>query len=254
MTNPKPRFTLPPHPVLKDYYDDEAGRRKRVRQLFDASAPDYDGINRLMSLGTGERYRREALQRAGLKQGQIVLDIGCGTGVLASHEQAMVGPDGLVIGVDPSPGMLREAVRRGVKRLALGCGEALPIRDRSVDFLSMGYALRHVPDLARTFAEYLRVLKPGGTLLLLEIAPPRSRLGFQLTKFYMKHVIPLATRLGTRNRDAQRLMSYYWDTVEQCVPPALILEALQRAGFEEPRRKVLFGIFGEYTARRAATD
>ena len=247
------KFTLPPHPVLKDYYQDEEARKKRVKDLFNSTAGYYDWINRVMSFGSGEHYRLEALERAGLKSGQSVLDIGCGTGVLARHEMDVVGEEGFVIGVDPSSGMLGEAVKRGVM-VAMGRGERLPLQDQCVEFVSMGYALRHVSDLADTFAEYLRVLKPGGTLLLLEIAPPRSWLGFQLTKFYMKYLIPLVTRLGTRDRNAQILMSYYWDTVQQCVPPELILEALAKVGFTEVKRHVIFGVFGEYSAKRPAAE
>jgi len=250
MSEKPSKYTLPPHPVLKDYYQDEAARKQRVKHLFDSTAGHYDWINKVMSFGTGERYRLEALERAGLKSGMSVMDIGCGTGVLARHEIDVVGPEGFVVGVDPSRGMLAEAVNRGVSNVAMGRGEKLPLQDQSVDFVTMGYALRHVADLAETFAEYLRVLKPGGTVLLLEIAPPKSRLGYQFTKFYMKYLIPMVTRLGTRDKNAQVLMSYYWDTVEQCVPPTLILEALEKVGFVEAKRHVLFGIFGEYTAKR----
>ena len=243
-------FTLPPHPVLKDFYESASGRGRRVRGLFDASAPYYDEINKLMSFGTGEQYRRNALLRAGLKPGDKTLDVGCGTGVLARHQQDIVGPDGVVIGLDPSPGMLGEAQRRGVQNIVLARGESIPLPEQAVDFLSMGYALRHVEDLAVAFAEYLRVLRPGGTVMLLEIAPPASRVGFHAIKLYMKHIIPLVTRLVTRNKAAHTLMSYYWDTIEQCVAPQLIIDALRATGFVDVKRKVVGGIFGEYTARR----
>ncbi|RMG50045.1 MAG: methyltransferase domain-containing protein [Gammaproteobacteria bacterium] len=245
----KETYRLPPHPVLREYYPDEDTRRRKVRALFDASGAHYDWINSVMSLRTGERYRAEALERAGLQAGDKVVDVGCGTGVLAQKAAEIAGPEGCVIGVDPSPGMLAEARRRGVT-VVVGRGEQLPLADGSADFLSMGYALRHVADLIETFAEYRRVLRPGGRLLLLEIAPPRSRLGHWFLRLYLKRIVPAITWLGTRNPQARLLMSYYWDTVEQCVPPEAILDALREAGFEEVKRHVLFGIFGEYTARR----
>jgi len=241
---------LPPHPVLTDYYDDESGRKEKVKELFDTTAGHYDWINKVMSFGTGENYRLEALERAGLAKGQRVLDIGCGTGVLARHEIDMVGPEGFVLGVDPSQGMLREAVNRGVGSVAMGRGEKLPLTEQQFDVVTMGFALRHVADLKEAFTEYLRVLKPGGKVLLLEIAPPTSRIGYHAVKFYMKRVIPFITRLGTKDKNAQLLMTYYWDTVEQCVPPAGIIEALKEAGFEQVERKVLYGVFGEYSAKR----
>jgi len=244
------KYSLPPHPVLNGYYSDEVDRKKMVKQLFDSTASHYDWINKVMSFGTGVRYRQEALERAGLGLGQSVLDIGCGTGVLARYEMDLVGSEGFVLGVDPSLGMLRQAIGRGVERVTMGRGERLPLQDQQFDFISMGYALRHVADLGDAFTEYFRVLKPGGTVLLLEIAPPSSRPGYQLVKFYMKYVVPFITRLSIKDKNAQLLMSYYWDTVEQCVPPQMILEALESVGFVKVKRRILFGIFSEYTASR----
>jgi len=117
----------------------------------------------------------------------------------------------------------------------------------------MGYALRHVEDLRKTFTEYLRVLKPGAKVLLLEITRPRSGPGYQLLKFYLKYVIPLVSRVFRRSADASVMMSYYWDTIEKCVPPETILAALRDAGFDEPRRDVVWGIISEYTGTKPKT-
>ena len=104
-----------------------------------------------------------------------LLDIACGTGVLAAHAQSIVGVRGFVVGLDPSPGMLREARGRGVLKLVRGVAESLPLESERFDLLSMGYALRHVSDLRATFGEYRRVLRPGGKVLILEISRPRYR-------------------------------------------------------------------------------
>lgn len=241
---------VPPHPVLSEYYRDEAERQRRVNQLFDASARHYDWINRVMSLGSGRHYRREALLRAGLAPGMRLLDVGSGTGVIALLGQEIVGSTGEVVALDPSPGMLEIARRAGVRNTVPGRAESLPFADAGFDLLTMGYALRHVADLRVTFTEYLRVLQPGARLLILEITRPRPGLGYHFLKFYLGTLVPLATRLLRGSREAQTLMRYYWDTIEHCVPPATILAALEAAGFEQVRRDVVLGIFSEYSAVR----
>jgi demethylmenaquinone methyltransferase/2-methoxy-6-polyprenyl-1,4-benzoquinol methylase len=238
---------LRPHPLLTRYYADEAQRRRRVGTWFDEAAPDYDWVNRAMSFGSGRWYRRGALIRNGLAAGMTMLDAGSGTGVIAAEAQEIVDRSGRVVALDPSLGMLGQAARRGVRTRIRGVAEALPFASGSFDFLSMGYALRHVPDLRATFAEYRRVLKPGGRLLILEITPPRSRIAFHLLKLYLGRLVPLVAGFGQGGKTSRELMEYYWDTVESCVPPPVILDGLAEAGFSRPRRYVVQAIMSEYT-------
>jgi len=239
---------LPPHPLLTRYHADEQERRRQVNRWFDHSAAGYDFISQMMSFGSGNRYRRQVLVREGLSAGMSLVDIACGTGVLTAHAQEIVGGGGLVIGLDPSRGMLHEARGRGGQRLVRAMAEALPLQGGRFDFLSMGYALRHVADLHATFREYRRVLKPGGKVLILEITPPASRVSFHLLKLYLGRVIPMVARIGRGGRGSQDLMKYYWDTIEQCVPPEVILAALEKAGFSSATRRVEMGILSSYTA------
>lgn len=217
--------------------------------MFDASAAHYDWITNAMSLGSGVSYRRRALQKIGLSSGMSLLDVGCGTGVIAGEAARLVGPRGLIVGLDPSMGMLSHARGRRVRVAVQAMGESLPFSADSFDVLSMGYALRHVSDLNATFAEFRRVLKPGGSALLLEITLPESKWGHRLLRAYLKFVVPTMARVLGRSRDDELLMSYYWDTVEQCVPPKTILDLLRDAGFQRVEREVELGIFSAYSAR-----
>jgi len=239
-----------PHPPLRRYYETEADRSRWVRGIFDRTAGDYDRVERVLGLGSGSWYRRRALQRAGLEPGMTVLDIGTGTGLVAREAATLVGDATRVTGVDPSSGMVAHArVPAGV-RLVAGNAEAIPAADASTDFLSMGYALRHIGDLRPAFAEFYRVLRPGGRLCLLEITQPQSGFGRALLKGYLRGLVPAVASVISRHRDMPELMRYYWDTIAACVPPASIMQALATAGFADVDRYVELGIFSEYRARR----
>ncbi|MEE8059054.1 MAG: class I SAM-dependent methyltransferase [Pseudomonadales bacterium] len=238
---------LAPHPVLPEYYTDEESRRERVDQMFDSSAEHYDWICNVMSFGSGGFYRQQALLRGGLKSGMHLLDVGAGTGEVSLLAQKIVGDKGIVVALDPSKGMLSEAKKLGVEKATMGLGEALPFPDNSFDMLTMGFALRHVADLGQAFVEYHRVLKPGGKVLLLEISRPESSLFTTLLKVYMKGIVPLITRIFRRSVNAQELMRYYWDTIEHCVRPDVIVDALKIAGLVDAKRHIAMGIFSEYS-------
>lgn len=241
---------LPPHPTLERYYGTDAERPAVVRDLFDEGAPYYEWICRVMSLGTGDGYRRQALRNAGLAPGMRILDIATGTGPVLRAAVEITGNAGFAVGLDPSSGMLRQCRTRCAAPVLQGRGERLPFGDASFDLLSMGYGLRHVPDLRELFAEYRRVLKPGGRLLVLEITQPRSAFGRWLNRFYLRTLVPGVARLGTGTPAASRMMDYFWDTIETCVPPDVILNVLQEAGFARAQRSVSGGVFSEYVGER----
>ncbi|NBV21657.1 MAG: methyltransferase domain-containing protein [Proteobacteria bacterium] len=239
-----------PHESIPGRYADDAGKRQFVRDLFNRGAPHYDRIGQVGFFGTGHLHRRRALERAGLRPGMDALDVACGTGAVTRAMLEVQAGKGRVCGVDPSEGMLAEARKSVAAEFHVGHAESLPFPDQNFDFLAMGYALRHVADLKRAFAEYHRVLRPGGRLLILEISRPQTRLGLVLSRLYFRDLLPGISWLITGSRDARLMMSYYWETIDACVPPQTILEAIHGAGFQAVSRQVEVGIFSAYAGQK----
>lgn len=244
----------PPHPPLTDYYASEEERRGYLQGIFDRTAADYDRIERVLAIGTGPWYRRQALLRAGLRPGMRVLDVGVGTGLVASEVACIVGDGSLVTGIDPSAGMMSKARLPSGANLVQGRAEAIPLADSSVDFLSMGYVLRHLSDLNAAFDEFHRVLKPGGRICLLEITRPGGRVQRAILKAYMRVLVPVLARVVGKSADTVELWRYYWDSIDACVSPENVVSLLQDSGFENvdhclPHRRL--SICSEYQGVRS---
>lgn len=238
-----------PHPTLTERYATPEAKPEFVDRLFDKGAKHYDGVVDWGFLRSGAGYRRWVQQRHGLKPGHHLLDVACGTGLVAVESAKILGTAENITCLDPSSGML------GVARTKLlsatfvqGRAEAMPFADNSFDFLTMGYALRHVSDLETTFREYRRVLKPGGKLLILEVTKPTGAISGFCFRVYFGRIYPALTQLFTRSADARDMMRYYWETMDACVPPASVLAALTNAGLTEVKRASALGLFSEFTA------
>ena len=248
------RSTLSPHPVLDAYYPSVEQKHQFVNGLFDRTASNYDRINAFAFLGTGGWYRRTALLRAGLRPGMRLLDVGSGTGAVARAAARITDPAAIVC-CDPSRNMLAKAAARlPGATIVQASAEHLPFESRSFDFLTLGYALRHVADLQQTFREFHRVVASGGRVLILEITKPASRGMAAAARLYLRDVVPLVGWLATGDRHASRLMRYFWDTIDACVAPEVIITHLQQAGFCEVQRRVECGLFAEYTAIKPPAD
>lgn len=242
-----PAGALKDDPRLRAHFDGEAERRQLTQDLFNEAAGGYDSAESLTALGSGAWYRREVLRRCGLREGMTLVDVAAGTGLVTVAGLELVGPAGRVIAVDPSPGMLAELRKKVSVQVIEAFAEAMPLPDAQADFLSMGYALRHVGDLGRAFSEYHRVLRPGGKVCLMEISRPQSRLLRSLMWFHIAVLVPLLARLTGRHADVRRLWAYYGDTIEAAIDPETILQALRDAGFTQVDCAVSLGVFREYT-------
>jgi demethylmenaquinone methyltransferase/2-methoxy-6-polyprenyl-1,4-benzoquinol methylase len=237
-----------PHPTLTDRYATPEAKPAFVNHLFDQGAQHYDAVVDWGFLRTGAWYRRWVQQRHGLKKGDRVLDVACGTGLVAVEAAKILGTAEQITCLDPSEGMLAVARTKLAARFVLGRAEELPFADNSFDFLTMGYALRHVTSLEETFREYRRVLRPGGRILILEVTKPVGRFRGFFFRLYFGRIYPALTQLFTRSRDARDMMRYYWETMDACVPPAAVLEALRAAGLTAVKRGSSLGLFSEYSA------
>jgi len=232
------------------YYADRDGKQRFLRRIFDASARNYEGIARWGWFGSGGWYRRDALKRAGLKPDMRVIDVASGTGPVAEALMKLLDSPDQIVCVEPSAGMIAESRKRIPCVHHQSTAEALPVEDQSFDFLVMGFALRHVDSLDDTFAEFRRVLKDGGKALVLDVTMPDNPVGRFFFKLYFKHILPALTLAFTWNRQAYRLMAYYWETMEQMTPREEVAEIMREAGFRTVKHRIFLGCFSEYEAVR----
>jgi demethylmenaquinone methyltransferase/2-methoxy-6-polyprenyl-1,4-benzoquinol methylase len=236
--------------VAGPYYDGPEGKQRFLREIFDRTAPVYESIARWGWLGTGDIYRRSVLRRAGFQPHMRAIDVASGTGPTARALLHFAGHPDQIVCVEPSGGMIAESRKRVPCVHHQATAESLPVEDGSFDFLTMGYALRHVDDLDATFREFRRVLKPGGKALILDVTLPESSVGRLLFTAYFRHVLPALTLLLSRDRAAYRLMKYYWETMRQMTGREEVAALMRGAGFRSVEHRIHLGCFSEYEAVR----
>jgi demethylmenaquinone methyltransferase / 2-methoxy-6-polyprenyl-1,4-benzoquinol methylase len=209
-----------------------AEKVRAVRSMFDAIAPRYDLVNRLMTFGLDVRWRRIAVQALRLPPGSSVLDLACGTGDLCRELEGQgLSPTGL----DLSLGMLGAARTRAP--LVQADALALPVGDAGADGVTCGFALRNLVELDGFFAELARVVRPGGRIALLEVAEPRLRILRMGHGFYFGRVVPL---IGGLLSDASAYR-YLPRSVAYLPAPVEMVSMLRRHDFWDVERRLLTG-------------
>ena len=200
-----------------------------VTAMFDSIAPAYDRMNSLMTLGRDSAWRRAARDATDLRTGDAAIDVACGTGKLAALLAEGVGPFGRVEAVDLSEEMIGRGRRvfRDLVQLHFRVGNALalPFGDGEFDAATIAFGLRNLADYEAGFREMARVVRPGGTVVCLELSLPRRRTYARLYHAMFRHVAPLAGALVARRAGAYR---YLPDSLD-AFPSAEQLAATMRA-------------------------
>lgn len=218
--------------------------------MFDRIAPIYERMNTVMTGGLDARWRRDALRATGLGRGMAAVDVACGSGSLTRLLGRAVGPSGSVLGVDLSEAMLREAARpagHSSIRYELGDAMSLPLEDGTVDAATIAFGLRNVADYRACLAELVRVTRPGGRVVVLEIATPSGGMGRWIAELWFRRIVPLIGRLAGGG-SAYR---YLPESVRRYPPPEAIAEHLRSVGLAGVRwRRLALGMVTLHAGRK----
>ena len=189
-------------------------KEQMVAGVFHSVAAKYDLMNDLMSFGIHRLWKRFAIDSAGLRPAQKVLDLAGGTGDLTARFSRIVGERGEVVLADINDSMLKVG-RDKLHNLGLvdniryvqANAEALPFPDNHFDLITIGFGLRNVTDKEKALASMFRVLKPGGRLLVLEFSKPTSELMAKLYDLYSFHILPKMGKLVARDSDSYQYLA-----------------------------------------------
>jgi demethylmenaquinone methyltransferase/2-methoxy-6-polyprenyl-1,4-benzoquinol methylase len=208
----------------------QSGVRPGSGEMFDAVAPRYDLLNRLISLGLDQGWRRRAVAAMALAPGHTALDLATGTGDLAIRI-AKAYPEVKVIATDPSRGMLDVAVEKARPlgdriRFAVGDAQAIDLPPGSVDAVSMAFGIRNVEDRPRALREMARVVREGGRVSILELSEPQSGPLAALARFHIHSVVPRIG--GALSRSAE--YAYLQRSITAFPPPEVFAATMSENG------------------------
>lgn len=215
---------------------EETEKAAMVRGVFDSVASKYDVMNDLMSMGVHRLWKRFAVELAGIKNGQSVLDLASGTGDLADKFAGLVGPEGNVLMTDINAAMLTTGRDRMADRGVAGNihyaqvnAESLPFADESFDCITIGFGLRNVTRKDVALKSMFNALKPGGRALILEFSKPTIKPLQKIYDLYSFNILPKIGKLITQDEESYR---YLAESIRMHPDQDTLRDMMQEAGFE----------------------
>ncbi|WP_299106879.1 bifunctional demethylmenaquinone methyltransferase/2-methoxy-6-polyprenyl-1,4-benzoquinol methylase UbiE [uncultured Tenacibaculum sp.] len=239
--------------TVKPYKDSELGKKEQVAKMFDNISEDYDGLNRVISLGIDVSWRKKVVKLVGENKPKQILDIATGTGDLALM-MASLNPD-RIVGLDISEGMLNVGKQKVAKsnlsntiEMVVGDSENIPFEDNTFDAITVSFGVRNFETLDKGLTEIHRVLKPGGKFVVLETSNPTKFPFKQGYKFYTNFILPVIGKLFSKDKVAY---SYLSESANSFPFGQAFNNILQKNGFKNAKNlPVTFGVASIYTATK----
>lgn len=239
--------------TITPYKDQSTSKKQQVTTMFDAIAPRYDFLNQLLSLGIHKGWRKRSINLLKEQKPRTILDIATGTADFAI-EAMRLHPE-KVTGVDISQGMLQLGKEKVAKlglqhkiELLVADSESLPFADNSFDAITVGFGVRNFEHLEKGIRDMHRVLKPGGTMVILEFSKPRHFPVKQLYKIYFKYITPLIGKLFSKDNSAY---NYLPESVNAFPDGNDFLNVLTKIGLKDAKAITLScGIASIYVSKK----
>jgi demethylmenaquinone methyltransferase/2-methoxy-6-polyprenyl-1,4-benzoquinol methylase len=230
------------HDTVVPFEDSELEKKQQVAQMFDKIAGRYDFLNRFLSAGIDVSWRKKAIKQLKSINPKNVLDVATGTGDVAILTYKMLKPS-KIVGIDISEGMLelgRQKIdKQNLKNyieLKAGDSENIKFDDNSFDAVTVAFGVRNFENLEQGLKEILRVLKPGGKLVVLEFSKPKQKLFKGLYNLYMQKIAPGVVSIFSRNKKAYKYLN---DSVQKFPEGQHFINILSSVGFKSTYSKAL---------------
>ena len=214
-------------------------KQQDIVKMFNDIAKTYDLANRILSMGIDKLWRKKACNAAfafyGKSKVKRIVDVACGTGDLMIDWENVAKDNGIevkdIIGIDPSVGMMEVAKTKIPHRTFIEAGaQKMPLKDESVDFISISYGIRNVVKRKKGLKEFARVLKKDGLCIILEFTKnDKDDMGAKISKFYMNNLMPHIGGMVSKNKDAY---TYLPESIENFITTKQMIKELKSVGLE----------------------